>query len=492
MKLRARGRPLAVTAIAAALLAGIAVGAAPAAAASKVVLSQGHTDAIDVHYGDGALSLKVNDDTAEPSVVRDPADVTFHALPASAVQVPDVPEFSFLGPAGATIWLLPQTQDPNLLWPGWNTTTLPDGVFANDSIKLSLVDVEGPGNVWVFMSDPIGLPLHKFRTDDGLPDALDVPVHTHAHANWAFGATGTYTLKFQADATLTDGTALSTGPVDYTFVVGDPTDPGPGPDLELDVYGLQDGYRPGQQVNLVAMTNVATELDHYHWFSKCPGTPDFAVVAGELTNSYQFTATAELDGCQYRAILYDDEHQAVAEADPVTLVVEEDGGPGDPALSQSITATIREADGALVISVDPNDRTVSLPAATVGASGDRLETSGAVRPVAVTDTRAASPGWNASGSVSDFAAASGGGFAGKYLGWTPQVLSQAQGQGVVAGPLAASGFASGNGLAGGAVLGFAPAGSGRGTARLGAELRLELPTETAAGQYAATLTLTAI
>ncbi|GIF74599.1 hypothetical protein Asi02nite_41170 [Asanoa siamensis] len=477
-----------VAATAAALLAGMAIGAAPAAAAEKVVLSQGHTDAVDVHYENGALSLEVHDDTVEPSVMRDPADVTFHALPASAVQVPDIPQYSFLGEPGATVWLLPQVQDPNLLWPGWNTTTLPGGVFAGDSVKLSLVDVDGPGDVWVFMSDAIGMPLHKFRTDDGLPDALDVPVHTHAHANWAFSATGTYTLRFQADATLTDGTKLSTGPVDYTFLVGDGTDP----DLQLDVYGLADSYRPGQQVNLVAMTDVETDLDHFHWFSKCPGAADFAVVSGELTFSYQFTATADLDGCQYKAVLYDDDHRAVAEADPVTLVVEEEGNPGDPGSSQSITATIRETDGALVLSVDPDDRTVNLPPATVGASGDRLETSGALRPVTVTDTRATRPGWNASGSVSDFAANAGGGFAGRYLGWTPQVLGQAQGQGVVAGPVAAPGFTTGNGLSRGAVLGAAPAGSGRGTAQLGAELRLELPSETAAGQYAATLTLTAI
>jgi surface-anchored protein len=483
---------LTVTATAVAMLAGIAIGAAPAAAAEKVVLSQGHTDAVDVHYENGALSLKVHDDTVEPSVIRDPADVTFHALPASAVQVPDIPQYGFLGAPGATVWLLPQVQDPNLLWPGWNTTTLPGGVFAGDSVTLSLVDVDGPGDVWVFMSDAIGMPLHKFRTDDGLPDALDVPVHTHAHANWAFSATGTYTLKIQADATLTDGTKLSTGPVDYTFRVGDGTGPGPGPELQLDIYGLEDSYRPGQQVNLVAMTDVETELDHFHWFSKCPGAPDFAVVSGELTFSYQFTATAGLDGCQYKAVLYDDEHNTVAEADPVTLVVEEDGGPGDPESSQSITATIRETDGALVLSVDPNDRTVSLPPATVGANGDRLETSGALRPVTVTDTRAARPGWNASGSVSDFVASAGGGFAGRYLGWNPQVLGQAAGQGVVAGPPAAPGFTAGNGLADGALLGSAPVGSGRGTAKLGAELRLELPSETAAGQYAATLTLTAI
>jgi hypothetical protein len=263
--------------------------------------------------------------------------------------------------------------------------------------------------------------------------------------------------------------------------------------VTLDVFGLEDSYTPGQQVNLIALQTPETDLDHYHWFSKCPGAADFAVVPGELAAGYSFTATEALNGCQYKAVLYDDDHNPVAESPAVTLVVGDGGGgPGDPGASQSIVATVRASDGALVLSVDPNDRTVQLPATTISGSGDRLEAAGALRPVTVTDTRATAPGWNTSGQVSDFTADGGAGFGGKYLGWTPQVLGQAEGQGVVPGPAAPPGFTSGNGVAGGAVLGSAPAGSGRGTARLGAELRLELPTDTGAGTYTATLTLTAI
>jgi surface-anchored protein len=475
-------------ATAGALVVATAVAPGPAFAAEQVVLSKGHVDAVDVHYDDGALSLKVRDDTVSPAVTRDPADVVFHALPGSQTTVPDVPSYAFLGPPGTPVWVLPQVQDADLLWPGWETLNLPTGVFAGEKVELSLVGVQGPGRVSVFVNDPFGGAQVLFRSDDGLPDAIDVATRVHAHANWAFSATGRYTLKFQADATLTNGTPVSTGPVDYTFVVGDLTT---GPEVALDVFGLQDSYTPGQQVNLVALQTPETDLDKYQWFSKCPGAADFAEVTGEVGAAYSFTATTALDGCQYKAVLYDG-GDAVAEAAPVTLVVEDGGGPGTPGGSQSITATVRESDGALVLSVDPNDRTVALPATTLGAAGDRLEAAGALRPVTVTDTRAAKPGWNASGQVSAFTADGGAGFGGKYLGWTPQVLAQASGQGVVAGPVAPPGFTSGNGIAGGAVLGSAPAGSGRGTARLGAELRLELPTETGAGTYTATLTLTAI
>jgi surface-anchored protein len=400
-------RPLVLLAAVGGLAAAAVVAPAPALAAEQVVLSTGHVDAIDVHYENSAFVLKVRDDTVSPAVTRDPADVTFHAKPESEITVPDVPSYAFLGAPGSKVWILPQIQDPNLLWPGWETLNLPTGTFTGGKIRLSLVGVEGPGAVSVFVNDAFGAAQVLFRSDDGLPDAIDVGDHVHAHANWAFGALGEYTLKFQVEATL-------------------------------------------------------------------------------------FTATEALNGCQYKAVLYDDDHNAVAESPAVTLVVGDGGGPGDPGASQSIVATVRASDGALVLSVDPNDRTVQLPATAISGSGDRLEAAGALRPVTVTDTRATAPGWNASGQVSAFTADGGGSFGGKYLGWTPQVLGQADGQGVVPGPADPPGFTSGDGLADGGVLGQAPAGSGRGTARLGADLKLELPTDTAAGTYTATLTLTAI
>lgn len=477
-------RPLVLLAAVGGLVAAAAVAPTAALAAEKVTLSTGHVDAVDVHYENGAFALKVRDDTASPAVTRDPADVVFHAKPESEIAVPDVPSYAFLGEPGSKVWILPQIQDPNLLWPGWETLSLPTGTFTGGKIRLSLVGAEGPGRVSVFVNDALGAAQVLFRSDDGLPDTIDVGDHVHAHANWAFGATGRYTLKFKADATLLDGTPVTSPVTDYTFVVG-------GSDVSLAVAGLAASYPPGQQVNLVATQTPQTDLDHYHWFSKCSGAVDFAYVPGELAATYSFTATEALNGCQYKAVLYDDDHNAVAESTPVTLVVGDDS-PGDPGASQSIVATVRASDGALVLSVDPGDRTVQLPATTVGGSGDRLEAAGALRPVTVTDTRADRPGWNASGQVSAFTADGAAGFGGKHLGWTPQVLGQADGQGVVPGPAAAPGLTAGNGLAGGAVLGSAPAGSGRGTARLGADLKLELPTDTAAGTYTATLTLTAI
>jgi surface-anchored protein len=471
------------------VLASAAMAAAPVSAQEPVVLSVGHADAVDIHYEGGQLVLKVKDDTVEPSVTRDPADVIFQALPGSRVAIPDIPEYRFLGRPGDPVWVLPQAQDPTLLWPGWNTNNLIEGTFAGNRVELSLVDVDGPGQVSVFMVDAIGMPLMQWSTHDGLPDSITVPIRTHAHANWAFGAEGGYTLTFQVNATLANGTPITSGPVPYRFVVGEPG--GFDPEVELAIQGLADRYEPGETVTLTAVQTPQTELDSYRWFSRCSAEAPFEQIAGEEAATYSFTATEQLDGCQYLAKLLNGAGNPVAEAAPVTLRVgTPDPGPGGA--SQTITARVDESQGALVISVNPDDRSVVLPVAQLGPAGDRLEAAGELRPVTVTDTRSGAPGWNAAGQLGDFRADGGAVLGGKYLGWVPSVLSQADGQGVVAGAAVPPGFSSGNGLAGSSVLGTAPAGSGRGTARLGADLKLELPTQTQAGTYTATLTLTAI
>ena len=466
----------------------------PALAADAVVLPKGHTDAIDVHYEGGALKLKVKDDTVSPAVVRDPADVTFQVLPAAETTVPDLPAFSFLGQAGSKIWMLPQVQDPALLWPGWNTGRLSSGVFADNKVTISLVGADGPGDVTLFDTNSIGTPNIKFRSNDGLPDALGVPVHTHAHASWVFSALGTYTLKFQADATLANGTKVSTGPVDYKFVVGDlQPGGGGGGDVNLSVSGMSEGeYQPGDTVTLQAVQSPQGPLTKYQWFGKKPGEDDYTPIEGETGASYSFTATRALNGTEYVVRLYDGETVAAASS-PVTLWV---AFPAEGSSSaKSVTATINASEGALVISVDPEDRTVVLPAAVLSAAGDRWESTGALKPVTVTDTRAAKPGWTTSGQVADgFRTEDGKTFAGSYLGWTPSITRQGDGQGVVAGPVAVPYVAGrpGTGLGDSAALASAPNGEGLGSAELDATLKLSVPTDTAAGTYTGTLTLTAI
>ena len=200
--------------------AALTASALPAAATPVVVISQGHIDAVDVHYEDGGLELHVHDDTVDPSVERDPADVVMRVLPGAETTVPDDPAYAFLGRPGARIWVLPQAQNPELLWPGLSTEEIEPGVFAGDSVTLTLRKVRGPGALSVFTTDAVGAPTVLANSGDGTPDHLTLGVAGHRHVNWGFTQPGWYRAAFQATATLADGTTVASDPTVFTFWVG--------------------------------------------------------------------------------------------------------------------------------------------------------------------------------------------------------------------------------------------------------------------------------
>lgn len=114
---------------------------------------------------------------------------------------------------------------------------------------------------------------------------------------------------------------------------------------------------------------------------------------------------------------------------------------------------------------------------------------GDLNPLTVTDTRPSAASWSISGQVSDFADGDKT-FSSKYLGWQPHVF--AEGAGATAGDPIESGFSTGTGLSESRTLGAASAGHSLGSAELGADLALKLPTSVAKGNYRATLTITAV
>jgi hypothetical protein len=180
---------------------------------------------------------------------------------------------------------------------------------------------------------------------------------------------------------------------------------------------------------------------------------------------------------------------ANANKPPAPLVVSFDHTPVTPepvGVTQNITTEVLET-GGLTISVAGTN--VTLPSPGLNGDGTAMVTAGAINPVTVTDTRNTNAGWSANGQVSNFARSGGGGsIDGNQLGWAPKVTSTSEGQSVTPGAAIAAGTA--NGLTSSGVLGSAAVGASRGTAVLGADLELEVPTTVAPGTYTATLTLT--
>ncbi|WP_234361707.1 choice-of-anchor M domain-containing protein [Plantactinospora sp. BB1] len=214
-----RARMTALTGVTAAITAGLLVGAVPAQAAA-VQLSQGHVDAVDVAFEDGEFEISVHDETVDPDVERDPADVIFVARPEAAVAVPDDPAYAFLGAPGATVHILPEVQDENLLWAGLATEEIEAGVFVGDSVRIRFTRVTGPDGFSIFVTDPLGAPDVLVDSEDGLPDVITRPVGGHMHVNWAFETAGTYRVKVDVTGRLAaTGERVTSDPVWLTFKV---------------------------------------------------------------------------------------------------------------------------------------------------------------------------------------------------------------------------------------------------------------------------------
>lgn len=443
----------------------------------NLVLDVGHTDAVAPTLENGDLVLKTKDDTGLHGAgvtYRDPADLILQVLPSAEIAVPDLPEYAFLGDGGDPVWLLPMTQDPSLLWPGWSTEH-PSLHLQFDSIEFEVTDVVGPGEFHLFLNDPFGGPIHRANSVGTLSNTWSENIGAHVHANWAFTAPGTYEITFQVTADWLNA-------------------PDPDPtETVLSISGMDDCYVVGATGTLTAAQDPATGFDDHQWFLHF-GPGDDYPIDGATTSSYTFSAVASDDGVALLVRLYDDEGGLLAESDPVTINIEESCEPDpdpDPALSQTITATLEEPEGALVVSIDPEDREVVMSPFELSGDGNRWESSGELGPIRVTDTRSSEPGWSVSGQAGTFAS-SGSTFGSRHLGWTPEVAGQDEGQGVTAGSSVAPGAAAGDGLETSRPLAGAPDGAGRGTATLGGGLALQVPTATAPGTYTAILTITVV
>lgn len=220
--------------------------ASPASADPPTVLDVAHVDMAVAIEEDGSFFPHAHDE--DNDLEYQPSDVIFQAKPNSETVSPGG-AYSFLGPAGTPVWILPQVQDPDLLWLGYATEEIESGVVEGDVVDWTLLDVDGPGDFHLFTTGAFGEPTILFDSPDGFADdVLPVPTGVHAHANWSFGAEGTYTVTVQYDAVLVEGSEpISTGPVAYTFVVGELPPPpagscvAPGPSVSVGDVSVAEG-----------------------------------------------------------------------------------------------------------------------------------------------------------------------------------------------------------------------------------------------------------
>jgi putative ABC transporter-associated repeat protein len=180
---------------------------------AKTILSFGHMD-WNAQIRDGRLRSYIGDDSTGQRIYRDPAQTILWLKPSSKVTLPA--GYGSVGSPGTSVWQIPQTQNPSLVWLGWSTELINVGL-ASSPVTWQLTSVEGPGTVKVYTTGSFGGVEQMVFNG---PGSHTIALGSHVHANWAFSRQGVYRLHFTESVKLANGLPSSDSEV-LTIVVGD-------------------------------------------------------------------------------------------------------------------------------------------------------------------------------------------------------------------------------------------------------------------------------
>ena len=183
-------------------------------------IAVGHVD-LGPRLIDGQWRAGLRHDAETGAVWRDPNQTVLRVGDAAIMTAPDSADYPFLADvAGKPVYVVPQTQNPGVVWLGWNTQDPAVTATIDRGLTMRVGPVSGPGRAWLFLqSGTFGKPL--LLADSGAaPGDVWIDSGTHVHANWAFSAPGTYTATVTFLGTTTAGEAVSASTT-LRFAVGD-------------------------------------------------------------------------------------------------------------------------------------------------------------------------------------------------------------------------------------------------------------------------------
>ena len=183
-------------------------------------IAVGHVD-LGPRLIDGQWRAGLRHDAESGAVWRDPNQTVLRVSDAAIMTAPNSADYPFLADvAGKPVYVVPQTQNPSVVWLGWNTQDPAVTATIDRGLTMRVGPVSGPGRAWLFLqSGTFGKPL--LLADSGAaPGDVWIDSGTHVHANWAFSAPGTYTATVTFLGTTTAGEAVSASTT-LRFAVGD-------------------------------------------------------------------------------------------------------------------------------------------------------------------------------------------------------------------------------------------------------------------------------
>ncbi|MCQ9677124.1 choice-of-anchor M domain-containing protein [Corynebacterium sp. BF-R-2] len=111
-------------------------------------------------------------------------------------------------------WQIPQTQNPDIPWLGFNTSYIDESAAQDATLSMTLHSGPDGGRVVGFQNSLGGAPTVLFDSED--PDVdWDYPDHFHSHTGIVFTEPGAYAVTFTFS--LNDGSEHS---IDVPFLVG--------------------------------------------------------------------------------------------------------------------------------------------------------------------------------------------------------------------------------------------------------------------------------
>lgn len=186
-----------------------------------VVITEGHVD-IGIAYENDAWDLHVHDE--ENDVEYEPDEALIYAGNAALTTRLGGSQYDFIGvAAGASYYQIPNSEIAGVPFLGFGLEEIDDGTFAGNTVTLSLLSVNGPGQFSLWRNSGLDI---AFATSDDITalDSVELPTGEHEHYNYAFTAPGRYEVTVQATGILEGETEPTTSdPVTYYFFVGPPT-----------------------------------------------------------------------------------------------------------------------------------------------------------------------------------------------------------------------------------------------------------------------------
>jgi hypothetical protein len=187
----------------------------------STILTTEHAD-IGVGYEGGVWDLHLHDEDNDVELEAD--ETLVFVGPDARVAQPGSSTWNFLGAgAGNDVWILPQTQNNNLVFLGVAGEEIEPNVFDGNAVNLFLSAVRpgsGTGHFSIYSTDSFGSPTVRMSTFDGISaaDVLPVPVGGHAHYNYAFTGTGIWEVDLFAQGFI-NGQAVTSDVQTYYFGV---------------------------------------------------------------------------------------------------------------------------------------------------------------------------------------------------------------------------------------------------------------------------------